>query len=279
MRPEEDELVLPSDAFEKITKQPKPRWDDDEIDPYASTYQQAEHGPGPVPDWVITDDAALQYERGELKSGKEATVFVVERQLGERVNLLAVKRYHDPASREFQNDARYREHRRTGNQRVDRAVAKGTRRGRAFRAALWAENEFDVLGRLWSAGAPVPYPVQKLGNELMLEYIGDETQAAPRLSDARLDRSELEDLCSQARAAIVTLARHGVVHGDMSPYNLLAWEGRIVVIDLPQAVDPQTVDGLDLVQRDVENVFGWFARKGVACDPQDVLVDVLAEIF
>lgn len=260
---------------------PRPRWDDDPPDPEATTYTDAVHGPSPVPDWVITEDAARQFELGALKSGKEADVHLVERRLGHFTNVLAAKRYRNVEERNFRNDAKYRG--RTGDRRTDLAMAKGTRVGMAFRAALWVDNEWSTLCRLWSAGAPVPYPVQRLGNEIMLEYIGDDDGAAPRLVQAASSMSaeELADVYEQLLAALRLFARAGIVHGDLSVYNLLVWQGRLVVIDFPQAVDPiRNTDGLDLLRRDVENLCRWFAGKGVAgVSAADVYTELLDLMF
>jgi RIO kinase 1 len=255
-------------------------WDDVDDDPLASTYLFADHGPQPVPEWVITENAARQYELGLLKTGKEAEVFLVERELGDRRQLLAAKRYRKPAERAFRDDARARAGRKTGDRRIDLAVAKGTQRGKEFRAYLWAGTEFETLGRLWSAGVSVPYPVQRMGTELMLEFIGDDEQMAPRLSDSHLDGPRLAALCESAVDQLHVMTHESVVHGDLSPYNVLVWNDALVFIDFPQAVDPQLgPDSLALLKRDVTNLLGWFARKGVDIDPDTIFRDLLTEVF
>jgi RIO kinase 1 len=169
----------------------------------------------------------------------------------------------------FRDDSRYRQSHRAGESRVDRAIARGTRTGMVFRAQQWVETEFDVLGRLWTTGASVPYPVQLLGREIMLEYIGDEQAAAPRLVQFRGGLPELTDLYDQLLANLAQIVEAGIVHGDLSAYNLLVWQGRLVIIDFPQAVDPVlNPDGLALLQRDVLNTCGWFSKKGVPTDPE-----------
>lgn len=268
------------DTFEPIVAPVQLAWDDDVTDPEASTYSAAEPGPTPVPDWVITSDDARQVELGPLKSGKEAVVHIVERTHGDRRNLLAAKRYKDVDDRTFRDDVRYREARRSGDRRLDLAMAKGTRRGMAFRAREWAVNEFTTLGRLWSAGAAVPYPVQLLGTELLLEYIGDDTGAAPRLAAARLSPDEVASAFTQVVDAVHDLARAGVVHGDLSAYNLLWWEERVFVIDLPQSIDPLVAtDGMELVARDVHNVCRWFSRHGIDADESALVADVTATLL
>jgi len=270
-----------TDDFQRIRQSDPVRgWDDDEPDPEASTYAFAEHGPDPVPAWVITSDAARQYELGELKSGKEATVHLIERRLGDATNVLAAKRYLKFEDRMFRNDARYRAGRRTGESRLDRAIARGNRAGMAFRAQQWLDTEFDALCRLWVAGAPVPYPVQKLGNELLLELIGSPEQAAPRLVHAKPSAELSEHLWHQLLDALRVMIGIGLVHGDLSPYNTLVDGDRLVIIDFPQAVDPiANPEGLELLQRDVTTMGRWFEKRGVACDPSEVMADLVGLLF
>ena len=276
-RKREDEDSPAHDAFQPHTRTPRKGWDDEVHDPEQSTYTSADHGPEPVPDWVITEDAARQHERGIIKTGKEADVHLVERILGDRHNLLAAKRYRDLDERAFRDDAKYRK--RLGDRRVELAIAQGTRAGLSFRAQLWLETEFESLARLWEAGAAVPYPVQKLGAELMMEYLGDEEEAAPRLVNAVAGRSKASkaDLFAQLREQLRIMTRLGIVHGDLSPYNLLVWDDRLYVIDIPQAVDPiQQPEGLAILQRDVENLCKWFVAKGVRdADPVEVYRELL----
>lgn len=269
-----------TEEFQRIRRSaPEPSWDDDEPDPEATTYTFAEKGPEPVPAWVITSDRARQTDLGILKSGKEADVHLVERTLDGRRNVLAAKRYRRFEDRLFRNDARYRK--KTGSRRVNKAMEEGSRAGMAFRAQLWLKTEFDVLCRLWSAGAPVPYPVQKLGSELMVELVGSADEAAPRLVHAHLSRAETASAWTQLTAAMRVMARSGVVHGDLSPYNLLWDAGRLVVIDFPQAVDPIAHhQGMALLERDCANVCEWFSRRGIDTPaPAELFSELIAECF
>lgn len=276
----DDDLHLASDNFARSTRPAPVVWDDDAEDPDASTYLDAQPGPGPVPGWVITEGDARQYEHGLLKTGKEADVFLVGRRFGERVNLLAAKRYRSFEDRMFKNDARYRQGRRAGESRVDRAMAVGSRAGMAFRARQWVETEFEVLGRLWAVGASVPYPVQRRGSEVMIEYVGNEETAAPRLAQYRGGRRELQDLYGQLLDNLRLMAGECIVHGDLSPYNILVWEGRLVLIDFPQAVDPLlNNDGMSLLERDVLNTCSWFEKRGVATDPSELIGELIGALL
>jgi RIO kinase 1 len=244
-----------------------------------SSYPDADqHGPTPVPDWVITSGNAIDEDLGLLKTGKEAEVFVVERRLDGRSNLLAAQRYRDLKQRAFRNDAAYRADRNLGPKahREQRAIDKGTRQGLALHAHLWAAHEFDTLSKLWSAGVAVPYPVQRLGTEVVLEFIGDEDEGAMRLVQARVTPAERDALLEQAVALLRNMTAVGVVHGDLSPYNLLVWRDRLFAIDLPQAVHPnRNPNGLDFLHRDVTNVLGWFARKGAQVDAEALFAELL----
>lgn len=257
-------------------------WDDGVVPlPALSTYPDADnHGPTPVPEWVITSGNAVEEDLGVLKTGKEADVNLVARRLDGRTSLLAAKRYRDLRQRAFRNDVAYRADRYLGPKahREQRAIDKGTRHGLALHAHLWAAHEFVTLARLWQAGLPVPYPVQRLGTELIVEYLGDEEGAAPRLVQVRVSPAERDDLLAQAVDLLRALTAAGVVHGDLSPYNLLVWNGRLYAIDFPQAVHPsRNPNGLDLLHRDVTNVVGWFNRKGATVDAEALYAELLGD--
>jgi RIO kinase 1 len=233
-----------------------------------STWGDAEErGPEPYPDWLVTELAAVDTDRGVLKTGKEADVFLVERGLpdGGRTSLLAAKRYRGGDHRLFHRDAGYLEGRRVRRSREMRAMRQRTQFGRNLIAQQWAVAEFAALGTLWAAGAPVPYPVQRAGTELLLEFVGDaDGTAAPRLVQLRPDPDRLADLWEQLVDAMVLLARQGHAHGDLSPYNLLVHGERLVLIDLPQLVDlVANPRGPAFLERDVRTVAAWFATRGL----------------
>ena len=254
--------------------------DDIDLPPYSS-YDGATHGPEPVPDWVVTEFAAIDIELGILKTGKEADVHLVRRDLpGERSCLLAAKRYRPAERRMFHRDASYQEGRRVRRSRETRAMARRTEFGRELLAGQWAVAEFTALSALWQANAPVPYPVQLSGSELMLEFIGDDDgTAAPRLAQCRPSAAELADLFEQCREAMRQLAKAGYAHGDLSAYNILVHRGRLVLIDLPQVVDlvanPQ---GQEYLRRDCFNVCRWFQARGLQTVEYEYLFgDLMAE--
>ncbi|MFD6264297.1 serine protein kinase RIO [Micromonospora chalcea] len=273
---------------------PTPTLTDPDAEPDAedswSSWDQAVHGPEPYPDWLVTELAARDTELGVLKTGKEADVHLVRRAVPDtdRSCLLAVKRYRDAQHRLFHRDAGYLEGRRVRRSREMRAMTGRTAFGRQMIAGQWAAAEFAALSQLWEIGAAsgriaVPYPVQLLGTELMLEFVGDAVagEAAPRLAQVRPDAAELRDLWDQLVEALTVLARAGYAHGDLSPYNLLVHAGRLVLIDLPQVVDvvanPQ---GGEFLARDVRVVAAWFAARGMPAtvtDPEALTEALLRE--
>jgi RIO kinase 1 len=146
----------------------------------------------------------------------------------------------------------------------------------------WASAEFAALSRLCAAGLPVPYPVQILETELLLEFIGEpDGTAAPRLAEIRPARGELASLWDQLVMILCGLARLGYAHGDLSAYNLLVHDGRLVMIDMPQIVDViANPRGAEFLTRDSANVARWFTARGltgVTPAPADLAGLLLAE--
>jgi RIO kinase 1 len=246
-----------------------------------STWSQASHGPAPRPDWVITDGEATDEDLGIIKTGKEADVHLVRRGLAHGpASLLAAKRYRSAQRRMFHRDAGYQEGRRVRRSRETRAMARRTEFGRELLSSRWPGAEFAALAELWSLGAPVPYPVQLLGNELMLEFIGEpDGSAAPRLAQLTPSRPELAELFEQCRVAMTMLAANGWAHGDLSAFNMLVHDDRLILIDLPQIVDivanPQ---GQQYLLRDCINVCRWFRSRGLPLDPEELFADLIAEM-
>jgi RIO kinase 1 len=249
-----------------------------------STWDQStptERGPRPHPKWLVTELAAVDTELGILKTGKEADVYLLRRGVPgtERSCLLAAKRYRDTQHRLFHRDAGYLEGRRTRDSRVSRATASRTAFGREAIAGQWANAEFDALCQLHRARVPVPYPVQIVGTEVLLEFIGDpDGTGAPRLAETRPTAKQLAELWEQLVEALCTLARHGLAHGDLSAYNLLVHRGRLVMIDLPQVVDVIAhPNGQSFLTRDARNAATWFAARGQPDADPDKLARLLHE--
>jgi RIO kinase 1 len=233
-----------------------------------STWDQStpsQRGPRPHPDWLVTELAATDTELGLLKTGKEADVFLLQRGVPgtDRSCLLATKRYRSSEHRLFHRDSEYLEGRRVRESRDSRAMANRTAVGRQMIAVQWANAEFSALSQLHLAGVPVPYPVQVLGTELLMEFIGEpDGAAAPRLAETRLRGADLARLWEQLVEAMCVLARLGLAHGDLSAYNLLVHREQLVLIDTPQVVDViASPRGGEFLDRDAGNVSKWFAAR------------------
>jgi RIO kinase 1 len=250
-----------------------------------------------VPGWVIDDDF-VDVDLGLLKTGKEAEISVVERTTldGSRTCLLARKRYRPRTitakgelqalgferAPTFRHDLEYRDGRNYGRRSRDRrAVEQMTAYGRELVKQKWHGHEHDMLTRAWGAGVDVPYPVsyQEEGG-LLLELVGRIDGAAPRLAQARLDRSEAQAAWHQLIANLRRLTEIGIVHSDLSAYNVLWWDDRVWIIDFPQAVDLyHNPHGFDFLHRDVTNVGRWARRRGLDVDVEAVYAEMLGAAF
>ena len=257
-----------------------------------------EHDPGrTAPAWLTDGRTAVVDEvLGVLKTGKEAEVFIVERRTveGDQRVLLAHKRYRPTKvtakgeletlgftrARGFTNDVVYHEGRRFRRSREQRAVERMTDYGKRVLAERWPGQELDVLARAHAAGVTVPYPVEFTGDGMLMQLIGDDGVAAPRLVHARLSSSELGAAHEQLVDELRRLTRAGLVHADLSPFNVLWWRGRLWLIDFPQAVDlVLNPHGFDLLHHDVTTMCTWFARQGLDSDPEAIFADLLAEAW
>ena len=245
-----------------------------------------------IPEWLIGEpDPYQDYDLGPLKGGKEAEVFVVERVLGPRSCLLAHKRYRPrrvstkgelqalgfQRSAAFVNDRAYRAGRRIPDARAQRAVDRKTRFGRAVQATEWAGEEWVMLCRLSHAGVHVPYPVERTNDGVLMQFLGDRFGAAPTLATARLSSAEAARAATFLVEDLRSMVGAGVVHADLSAYNILWWEDRTWIIDLPQAVDLHVnIDALDFLTRDLRNVEAWFTRRCVAFDANALFEELLS---
>lgn len=249
-----------------------------------STWDGAMHGPNPRPDWVITALGAVDSDLGVLKTGKEADVHVLRRWVPDGTTepqqdvLMAAKRFRSTKHRLFHRDAGYLEGRRVRRSREMRAMAKRTEFGKELVSGQWAGAEFTALAELHTHGLPVPYPVQLDGAEMLMEFIGTaDGVAAPRLAQTRPDRALLAELFEQLRDALLLLAGMGWAHGDLSAYNILLHQDRLVLIDWPQIVDvignPQ---GFDFLHRDCLTVCRWFSGRGLDVDAEMLFGDLVA---
>ncbi len=194
----------------------------------------------------------------QLMSGKEAMVFVV-RSAGET---RCAKVYKEADQRSFRQAVDYTENRKTKNSRQARAMAKGTRYGRASQERAWQSAEVDALYRLANAGVRVPKPYNFHEGVLLMELVTDAAgNAAPRLNDVALSADEARDFHQRLIGEVVRMLCAGVVHGDLSEFNVLASADGPVIIDLPQAVDAAGNNHAPaMLERDVSNLRNFFGR-------------------
>jgi RIO kinase 1 len=211
-----------------------------------------------------------------IKTGKEASVHLCRANrstTGE--DLLALKVYHPLDRRDFRDESIYRDGEWIKERRIRAALEKKTRFGRHVQGELWVSREWETLRALSAAGAPVPRPVVSTEDAILMTYIGDLDDAAPQLRSVRPGPMDAQDLFEQVIRAVERLLYGNVIHGDLSAYNVLVWEGRAIVIDLPQAVDPRkNRHAPALLERDVRRICDHFARFGVASSPEQISSDL-----
>jgi RIO kinase 1 len=193
-----------------------------------------------------------------LKSGKEAAVYVVT--AGDEVRCAKV--YKDAAQRSFKNQAQYQEGRKVRNSRRARAMEKGSSYGRKEQESVWQNAEVDALYRLAAAGVRVPKPYGCYDGVLIMELVVDaDGSAAPRLNDVELSAEQARVYHAFLIEQIVRMLCAGVIHGDLSEFNVLVDSTGPVIIDLPQAVDAAGNNNAQrMLERDIDNMAGYFGR-------------------
>ena len=243
------------------------------------------------PEWLV-DAPYDDVDHGPLTTGKEAQVNLVERVGADgRSCLIARKRYLPRTVTykgqleamgvqrvsAFTHDVQYREGRQFRKSRDRRAVERMSTYGKHLLQDRWTGMEHDVMSKLWARGVAVPYPVAYADDVFDLEYIGDLDRAAPQLRAARLSGAELRDAFDQLLVGLRGITAAGYAHGDLSAYNLLWWDGRLVFIDFPQAVDiAANPAGLEFLHRDITNVCDYFTSRGLDVDAEEVFADALS---
>ncbi|QZA76368.1 serine protein kinase RIO [Deefgea tanakiae] len=198
----------------------------------------------------------------QLMSGKEATVYVVR--CGDEVRCAKV--YKDANHRSFKKNAAYQEGRKVKNSRQARAMEKGSRYGKQMQEEEWQNAEVDNLYRLAAAGVRVPTPYICFEGVLLMELVTDANgNAAPRLNDVEMSAELALEYHAALLKQVVLMLCAGVIHGDLSEYNILVDEHGPVIIDLPQAVDAAgNNQAAAMLERDVDNLaeyFGQFAPE------------------
>jgi RIO kinase 1 len=217
---------------------------------------------------LITDVQAL------VKGGKEASVYRCEASDFTDTEFLAAKIYRPRMFRQLRNDKMYREGRtiltefgnpvKETDHRLMRAVGKKTGFGQQVEHTSWIMYEFTTLKRLFQAGAAVPEPHASGENAILMSYLGDDRMAAPTLNEIRLEKDEAQALFQEVMRNIELMLQHNMIHGDLSAFNILYWEGKITLIDFPQVTNTLTNRNAHFIlSRDVTRICEYFTRQRV----------------
>jgi len=205
----------------------------------------------------LVEEGLIDSVERQLMSGKEATVYVVRCDQ----EIRCAKVYKEASQRSFRQAASYQEGRKVKNSRQERAMEKGTRYGRKMQEEVWQNAEVDALYRLAAAGVRVPKHYICFEGVLLMELLTDANgNAAPRLNDVPLNEAMALDYHAQLLKQVVLMLCAGVVHGDLSEYNILVDATGPVIIDLPQAIDAAgNTEAGAMLERDVNNLRNFFS--------------------
>jgi RIO kinase 1 len=207
---------------------------------------------------TLVEEGIIDEVMRQLMSGKEATVYVVR--CGD--DMRCAKVYKDANKRNFRQASLYTESRKTKSTRATRAMAKRTKFGREVQETAWQSVEVDALYRLSAAGVRVPRPYGFYQGVVLMELLTDaDGHAAPRLNDLVLTEAQALEYHRILLAQIVRMLCAGVIHADLSEYNVLVGSDGLVIIDLPQALDAAgNNNAAGLLERDVANMTAYFGR-------------------
>lgn len=206
----------------------------------------------------LVDDGLVDEVISQLMSGKEATVFMVR--CGEEVRCAKV--YKEASKRSFKKAAQYQEGRKSKNSRRARAMEKGSKYGRSQQEQAWQSAEVDALYTVAEAGVRVPHPFGCFDGVLLMELITDEAgDVAPRLNDVMMSKEQAIEDHQLVMNYVLRMLCVGIVHGDLSEFNVLVDEYGPVIIDLPQAVDASANNNAKaMLSRDVENMTNYYGQ-------------------
>lgn len=258
---------------------------DDSRAAFNFTYQAAR-----FEEWWLLDSLGPLYEHQwisdvlrRVKGGKEASVYECKPGAAAGSSFLAAKVYRPRALRNLKNDGVYRVGRldldEDGNalwKEADiNAIAKRTRYGEQVRHKSWIAYEFTTMETLHAAGADVPRPYAMESNAILMEFIGEAGVPAPPLNTIKLEPDEAGPLFERVIRNIDLMLSKDRVHGDLSAYNILYWEGGIRLIDFPQVVIPESNPASwAIFQRDVSRICGYFSSQGVSTNPRNLAANL-----
>jgi RIO kinase 1 len=229
---------------------------------------------------LISDVLAL------VKGGKEASVYRCATGPAQEGDYVAAKVYRPRKFRSLTNDQMYRDGRDmltekgeiidNSDHRTMRAIKKNSSFGQQVEHTSWLMYEYRTLETLYEAGGAVPKPIEVNENTILMSYIGDEYRAASTLNKIRIaDRDEAYYLYDVVMKNVDLMLSMDMIHGDLSPYNILYWEGEIVLIDFPQVANSRANSQAGFIlRRDIERVCDYFVRQGVDCDAKVVFSDL-----
>ncbi len=193
----------------------------------------------------------------EIRSGKEATVYRVERSTG---GVYALKVYTKTEERAFRRNEQYVDGTFRKNHGLRKAISKGNEFSKDFLAASWVKREFDIMKNLNKHGASIPQVIDWTSSSILMEFIGD-GEAAPRLIDIDLEPADAKKAFDSIVESMTLFLKTGIVHSDLSAYNILWWKEKPCVIDFPQAIDiRQNPNTNELLKRDIDNVCSYFQK-------------------
>lgn len=206
----------------------------------------------------LVDDGLVDDVMSRLMSGKEADVYVVR--CGSEIRCAKV--YKDAAKRSFKKAVQYQEGRKVRNSRRGRAMEKGSKFGRKQQEETWQNAEVDALYLLAGAGVRVPQPYDCLNGVLLMELITDENgEVAPRLNDISMSAEQAREDYLVVMHYVMRMLCAGIVHGDLSEFNVLVDVNGPVIIDLPQAVNAAANNNAQsMLKRDVDNMTRYYSQ-------------------
>jgi RIO kinase 1 len=251
---------------------------DDDRQAFSFTYKPARFEEG----WLLASLGYFFEQRwisdvlSKIKAGKEASVYLCRSGSQVESALVAAKVFRPRMLRNLKNDQLYRLDRavldENGNRVHDLGMLKAQHKrsvyGEQIRHQSWIAYEYQTLKTLHAAGADVPRPYEMSENAILMGYIGDEQSAAPTLNTVTLDPGEAKPLYARLLRNIEIMLANAIVHGDLSAYNVLYWDGGITLIDFPQVISPSNHrSAYRIFSRDITRICDYFARQGLSSDP------------